>query len=627
MGRIASREEQVTSLTRRDPLAFGITYLDLLDGKAWSLTNRAWCVEPYSVLNPWEIEKYPIGTARRETVIKSTQAGVSTLGMTKMFHMATGWPCRIAYGLPRQQDTIDMVTTRIDPMIGASKYLKELLGTPDSAHAKKLGDTYIYFMELSVEPRMLPIDFVIADEVDLCNPDNLSTLSNRMDASRWALSLYLSTPTISNFGIHASYVTSDMRKWVVRCPACGHDQVLDWEKNIRVVGSQDRPTKVYYGCGACDKELTLPIIQEYGRWVAEHPDLSSEHIGFHVSQMMTKEAGELWRHFRDPQTKISEFYRKRLGMPYEIGGGSIEREDFLVSCFDEPYDFESVRDNDSYYYMGVDQGNELQVVVVKKKKGHTRKMVVHIERIPLDIGFSRLPKLMAMYGVRRCVIDGNPNRHSALNFQKMFPGRVILADYIEGQKQALKTAKDVKTKTILSVSINRTAGFDGLSESIKDGAWQLPGNAQAIHPEVELLIDHVTSMRRDVEDRRTASGVIEVAVWKKLRADHYAHSMLYASVAETIDTSRGSKIKIIGDSEPDTKEEENEDDPLTKETYQGIVWFLAEVPKEQMEEHLLHNKDADYKAPFPLSYKITRVLEKYTEEDMLLAMEKFINST
>lgn len=237
-------ENEYTSLARRDPLSFGLLYIDLLEDKIWDFETRAWLPEIYGAVNPWNIERYPVGLSRRLVVEKATQVGISTLAMTKMFHLASNWPVRIGYTLPRQQDTIDIVTTRIDPMIRHSPYLREKLGVPDSTHAKQFGDSYLYFMELTVEPRMIPLDALYVDEVDLSEPDNVDIVSNRMDASRWKLATYLSTPTIPNYGIHKFYNSSDMREWLVKCPKCNYWQTLDWEQNLRVVGAANNPTRV-----------------------------------------------------------------------------------------------------------------------------------------------------------------------------------------------------------------------------------------------------------------------------------------------------------------------------------------------------------------------------------------------
>lgn len=624
---MAVSKDELMSLVRRDPLAFGITFVDLLEDKQWEVESRAWVKEIYATANPWLIEKYP-GEARRMVVTKSTQSGISSMAMTKALHFAVNWPTRIGYTLPRQQDTIDFVTTRFDAVIRSSDYLKSKLGVPDSTHAKRIGNSYIFFMEMSTEPRMLPIDSLYVDEVDLSNPDNLASVLNRLDASRWKMVTYLSTPTVPNYGIHGLYNGSDMRQWLVKCPKCGTEQPMDWEVNLRIVGPQNNPVKVFYGCAACNSEITVQHMQT-GRWVAQHPELSKDLVGFHVHQLLTTPADQLYKIFRDPQTKLIEFYRKRLGKPYEVGGGSIERDDFLATCFDAPYVPELENDGKSTYYMGADQGNELQVLVAKVEPHTRRPKLVHVERIPIQKGFDRLAQLMDIFRVRKAVLDANPNRHDAIKMVKRFPGRILIADYSENQKEAWRTSKgmaEMKNVTT-NVTINRTTGFDALMDSIKQGHWQMFGEPPNLDPEVELVIDQVTALKRDVETRRTAGGETQVNVWRKLRADHFAHSWLYLKTAWEAEKGRNVKVAVIGavsagEDDPDVVLDDRYKPP--EEIVKTLTSLLAEVPAHQLTEFIEMSGSNEYELPFPLSYKLGLCRELYTDMDILYVMQELI---
>lgn len=619
MSKPSKMQLELASLARRDSLSWGILYLNLLHGRKWDVAGRLWAPDMYAAVNPWIIERYPVGEARRLVIQKATQVGISTTALTKMFHFTTNWPVRIFYTLPRQQDVLDFVTTRIDPMIAQSPYLRSLLHKPDSAHAKGLGDSYLFFMELSVEPRMMPADALYVDEYDLSDPDFASTAVNRLDASNWKLQMFLSTPTVPNYGINGMWSISDMREWLVKCPQCNHEQPLDWEINLRYLGPANNPTKVYYGCAKCDRELTISHIQT-GRWVAKAPERSYDTIGFHVHQMLTHPAWELYNIYRDPQTRLVEFYRKRLGKPYEIGGGSLERDDILASCFDELYDFEPGYDGQSTYYLGADQGNEIQVLVAKLLPNSQQFKIVHIEIVPISKGFDRISQLIKLYHVRKAVIDANPNRHEAIRQVRRFPGKVLIADYIE-QKEIYTPKRGLKEfpKILTTVTINRTGGFDALMDTIKRGQWQLPGTPPDLHPDTELLIDHVTALKRDIQTRRTQSGEVEAAVWVKLRAEHLAHAWLYLKTAADIDRSRGARIAVIGVTTSDTKETPAPTDQPDSQTIKAILSLLAEVPAEQISQFLA---DENNELPFPLSYKLGKAKKEFELDDILWVMRK-----
>ena len=320
-----------------------------------------------------------------------------------------------------------------------------------------------------------------------------------------------------------------------------------------------------------------------------------------------------------------EFYRKRLGIPYELSGGSITREDFLINSFTEPYHEEFMKeDKGSSYYMGVDQGNELQVLIGKISDDNPDIIkTVHSELVDpiapsgedsLDYGFSRIGKLMNLYKIRRCVIDADPNRHDALSLRKDFPGRVILADYAE-HKEDIKIKRDRKTKTITNVTINRTTGFDNLLDIIKKGRFLLYGDASKIPQDVELIIDQITAIKRDVEIRKTRAGEIEVAVYRKVREDHFAHAASYLISAAELDKSGKGRVAILGATDQD--ETENLDEKEWNDIVKGVINYLAEVPTGQLQEYVLNYDDPDYEMPFPLYFKIKVTLNEYTLDDVL----------
>jgi len=547
--------------------------------------------------------------------MKPTQVGMSTAAAVKMFHFADNWPVRIIYMLPRQQDYIDFVTTRIDPMIQASERLSSLLGIPDSTRAKQIGDSYLFFMESTVEPRMMPADAIMIDELDLSVPENVATALNRLDDSRWRLKFYFGTPTLPNYGVHGRYLLSDRRHWLVKCPSCNEWQELDWEENLRVIGNMEDPDEVYLGCVHCSHRFTLPEIQQ-GQWVAEKPDRSDESVGFHISQLMVHPVETLYKHYIDPEQTITEFYRKRLGKPYELEGGSVSREDFLTTAFDDPYMEEIAHDGRSRYYMGLDQGNELQVVIAKIEPNSRRPKIVRIELIPFtdvdesNAGFQRVQKLMRLFKIRRCIADADPNRHSIRALQNKMPGRVIMADYTN-IKQRFQYKKE--RGVIRVVNINRSEAFDDLMDSIREAYWALPGFPPNLPMAVENLISHVTSLKRDIEERRTASGLKKTVVWRRLRPDHLAHSMLYLKLAIEIDTGAHHKIAVIG---IPTEEDTQEEDDLTywpkPDIIARIVPRLSEVPQEQAQiyfERQMAGTLSLEQLPFPLRAKL-KVLTK-----------------
>lgn len=611
-------QKRIESLATKDILAYGISYVDLLENKEWKVGSRKWMKEIYAVSNPYNIEQNPAGIARTMSIQKSTQCGMSTMAAVRMFHFADFWPVRIIYMLPRQQDYIDFVTTRVDPMIRNSERLSTLLGFPDSTRSKRFGGSYLFFMESTVEPRMMPADAVFIDEFDLSEMKNVATAQNRMDDSSWRLTYFFSTPTVPNYGVNATFNNSDKREWFVKCPKCGHLQELDWDKNLRVIGPLQRPKEVFFGCLKCDTPLTLEQIQE-GFWVPEYPEKSKDHIGFHVSQMMTHTPEHLYSIFLDPLTDITEFYRKNLGKPRELGIGSLEREDMLINCFNEEAQYEDFTDGKSTYYMGVDQGNELQLLIGKVPRGGGNPKIVHLESIPFDKGFERLGQLMKLFRIKRMVIDADPNRHAARDLQKDFLGKILLADYSATTVDWSTKTDDRGVKT--NVVIGRSEGFDRLIASIKDSEWTLPGELPNLPIDTETIIDHITAIKRDVEKRKTPSGEKDVAVYRELRASHFAHAWLYLKTAIEIDRGKAFRTAVVGSKENVSGEDVRIINELPNTVTLGISRLLAEVPTKQL---IWYVENSTGEMPFPLSHKVKLAMHDDYSEDQIKEVAKYI---
>jgi hypothetical protein len=614
-------QEKMSAAALKDILSFGITHVPLGDAKQWAVDTRAWMVEMYKVVNPYLIEKYPESYPRTFVCTKSTQAGITTMALVRMLHFMTHWTGRVMYMMPRQKDVLDLVGTRLDPLLKASPMLNGLRGIPDNMQTKAIGNSFVYFQEGTMEPRSIPIDLLFVDEVDLTAPENIGTATNRLDDSSWKLRYYLSTPTVNNYGIHKMWLASDMRKWLVKCPKCNKEQEIQWDQNLRMEGNPANPTSVYYGCHSCDAEITLSHMQT-GRWVAERPELSDTTVGFHVHQMLTTPARVLYAQFRDPLETEVEFHRKRLGMPFELDGGSLEADDVYAGCYlDEPYEKEIRHDGESTYYMGVDQGNQLQVTVCKIIPGHEYPKVVRIELVnPDDGGFERIGNLMRFFRVKKCVIDANPNRHSAIDLATSFPGRIYIADYNESGVWYTTKPKKSGIKKYHQVYMDRTLSFDNLFTDIRNGQWGLYGDVVSLPQDIHLIVDQVTALKRDVEERTRGGIKIEVPVYRSVRADHLGHSWSYMNVAVDLGRVGVGKIAIVSAQQPDT-----DDDivlGMAEETYKAILWQLAEVKKDEIKEWLYDGVEPSVVLSHKLSF-----LTMYDDDLIREAMEYYLLTT
>jgi len=492
--------------------------------------------------------------SREIVVIKPTQIGMTTLMLCKMLHFAHYHPVRVMYTLPRQDDVYDLVNGRVSSMFRDSPLLSSMIGSSDNVRFKVYGDSYLHFMESSVTPRMLDVDCLVNDEIDMSNQDNLEQYIARLDASEYKIHWRISTPTVNGFGIDSLFDKSDKKRWIIKCPRCNHEQELIWDNNIRNSGGE-----TWYACGQCDREFTPDIVQS-GSWIADHPgrDIS----GYAVSQMMVTSIppSSLWEDSKTMRTK--NFYNLRLGKPYTQSTGSITRQLIYDKCIRNTHGKEYAG---SGYFMGADQGNDIHVVI-GKAVGDTIE-IVYMDVIPLERGFDELYVLMDRFGIQQAVIDGLPNRHSANSFASFYRGgRALMAFYTQ--------TPDVYKENALGfrVEINRSIAFDYLYEKINAGEIALYGDKTNLTNELRLAVSHLASMRRDEVLTNTKMGGEKTEVaWVHSGPDHFAHAINYLNVAVDLATSSsGFRITRLG--EP--KQSDSDDEEVVTEQFNNNPYVL-----------------------------------------------------
>lgn len=501
------------------PFIWSINNIRLPKGVKWDFTHRQWQIPFFD------------DRAKRTVTIKSTQMGITIINLCRALHFANYHRARIMYTLPRQDDVTDLVNSRILEMLRESPNLVGKVGDIDNVRLKKFGNSHIHFMESSVVPRMLDVDYLVNDEVDMSDQDNLDQYIARLDASEYKIQHKLSTPTMHGFGIAKEFELSDQKYWIVKCPRCNHGQVLDWDKNVRHENGQ-----TWYVCSKCDRTLTAETIQK-GEWVAKHPGRPIS--GYSISQMMATyiSPNKLWEDYQKMATK--NFVNLRLGKPYTPTSNAITRANLFKNCFQTGHDKAATGNG---YYIGVDQGNELHACVLRKVED--RLEIVHLEIIPFDQGFDKIHRLIERYNARCVVIDAGPNRHSAAKVASEYRNnRVVIADYSTSTTSLYKEQKGEAR-----VVINKVDAFDNLSDLINAGKIQFYGTRSTIDQMTTLAVDHLSNMRRnDIEQRSQLGGVSIKPTWANVGPDHFADAINYAVIASDMREKISLSVSIVGD--------------------------------------------------------------------------------
>jgi len=533
--------QQLKDQATRDPMAFGMTYITLPNNIKWEY--RQWLPEIYNSINPYNIQN---GTdrCRKATIIKSTQSGLTTAGLVKTLHMMAEFDLNVAYSLPRDQDVIDLVRAKLNPIVRNSPYIQGLLGNVDAVKMKQIGSSFLYFMSMTTEPRMLSADAIMNDEIDLSDPNNLATMPNRMDDSDWKLTLNYSTPTIKGYGVDALYAKSCQYEWMVKCPHCGLQQVLDWGRNIEIKGMKLNPDEARYVCRKCRGTMTVEDFAK-GEWVAQVPDLVNFHKGYHISQMMFYDPFDLYLHSVDPNSSVQEFYRKRLGVPYSSGNTDINYDWLMDNAVYDDAELDEGR-----LYIGVDQANTISIVIIMVKGDSIE--VVFAEEFEND-GWLELDRLLNKHRFSGGVIDADPNRNTATNISKNTDGLIKIADYHTRIKALYKVTRD-EEKKVEHVTIRRSQAFDNLMEKIKEGNIYVSSEEGRVPDWARLLFTHIGNLRRDVEENNTALGTEQKITWRHVGPDHLAHALLYALIASFEGGKNQFHVRYSGRKDSDKKD-------------------------------------------------------------------------
>ena len=493
----------------QSPILYCASTIVLGNSIPWDFANRLWQVE---IMNLWHPDV---------VIKKPTQVGITTTCVVRGIHFADVYDGRVIFSFPRQKDVTDYVQTVMKPIIDNSPILQTRRKGIWQVYNHSIGNGFLSFMECSVEPRAIPTDWVINDEVDKSDQDNLEKFRNRTDASRWKIHWKMSTPTIPGFGIDMAFQNSDQNEWIVTCPHCNHKQFLTWEKNIK---TRDE-TFVYYGCSKCDKQLPNEAIIN-GSWEPMSPGKGKAR-GYHITQMMLPLLHTAPSLMRASNRALSQktFFNLNLGEAQHSAAGGFTPELFNAYTFSGDYDTEIPLPN-KRYYMGVDQGDKLDVAIFEWTgvvfRPVFKKVIVSIE----GKAFDELEKIQAEWNPILTVVDRHPNAQSAVAFRG---GRrnVILSYYSD----IIQTIYDKPDENGV-FAIHKVEALDAFRRWIIDGKIQLPGNPGSPSSMANDIIESFCTLKRD-EEERTVSGVRRlVAVYRKAPGrDDLANACLYAFVA------------------------------------------------------------------------------------------------
>lgn len=458
----------------------------------------------------------------KEIVVKKgSQIGISTWAIIKALHDAKFWGINQIHTLPTVQDVQKFVPSKVNLMIKMNPCIfQDISGDVDAVTQKQIGNAFIFYRGTFMEREaiMLTSDRNIYDEVDKSNANVIRDYSSRLSASRIAEKIYISTPTIPNFGIDKLWLESDQKHWRFNCPRCGFRQHMEWEKNV------DLEREIYV-CQKCHSELISETIRG-GNWEAKYS--GREMSGYWIPQMIAT-----WRSAKDLIKELADaedeeyFFNYILGIAYLNPESKIPASLILKNLSSEKNDGMNCA-------MGVDVGGKELHVILGTEKGIFG--ITKIEDQPSKTKWQRLGELIEVYEARFCVIDGEWNTNEAYEFARKYPDKVYLNWYKEDPKkiaivrfadEGKFTAKTKDWEEEIKVLTDRNRIMDALIDDLRKGKYKF--NFKVGDERITELVEHLQTMYS-----RTVTDQIgqEKREWvSSTGKDHFWHALIYFKIA------------------------------------------------------------------------------------------------
>lgn len=471
-------------------------------------------------------------------MMKATQVGITEYLIIRTL-VAAASGRGVFYVLPTGNLVGRFVKNRIDRSIDFTPFYKSMIRNKASRFAesvslKHIGEGSIAFVgsNSSAGFTEYPADDLVIDELDECDQGNLNMAVERLSASENKRIIKVANPTIPNFGIDDEYKASDKKEWLLKCPACGEWQELDFFKNVveEVEKGQfvlmdeewDRESgkDIKVLCRKCRKPMDR---HADGSWVAQEE--SSPISGYRMNKLVAKniKVSEIVERFdkgQENDEKLKRFYNGDLGLPFLASGAKISLEDLAAAIGEFGYKSESKK---KPCVAGVDVGNKLHTWVGEIQSNGDIHLIFNgmlDEKEDID-------ELHRRYRILFGVIDAGPEKRLSRAVISKHKG--WFACYYGADVR--KETADPKTKY---VRVDRTATLDEVRENLIIGKIKLPKGADRQAPlrkkekVSELFYELMTSTRIFNEKRQRYEWV------EGSNPDHYFHAANYMNIAYKI---------------------------------------------------------------------------------------------
>lgn len=541
--------------------------------KKWSFDGHEYQIE---ILN----DTTPLLNAR-----KCSQVGFSEITARQALGIsAIRQGIHIIYTLPTAAFSRVFTKSRVDPVIESSRTLSDMLSKDvDGSDQKRIGNSFIYFRGTigQASAISIPASALIHDELDFSDLDNVTTYSSRLghEEESAIFKRQFSTPTASGRAIDAAFKDGSQKYYAVRHDACGKVVVPDFYADSVIPGYDDDTLKIraedlrvssyqfdlaYLKCSACGGKISQEnlINPEKRMWVAKYPDrdIASYQVSpFDVAKI--NPPSRTWKQVGDFK-RYADWVNFKLGLTSDDAENSV-----LASIFEQnnPYGnfysyewtppIEWEEDVDPMFYgcyAGLDVGKTSWFTVGIREpydygnEGKRRKMILlYAERIQQDgndwLG-TRVGQLLRVFGINKLVIDAGPDFTTSMGLVQRYPGQVFACRYAPSVRKTKEGGLVNSEVEELSgvVTTYRTGSLDDMVKGLNSGLVVL---CRMPEEEKATMVAHLKSMKKAPKVNDSGEVDPDKMVWETIGndGDHYAHSLNYLLIAESLDISAVNK--------------------------------------------------------------------------------------
>lgn len=465
--------------------------------------------------------------------MKATQGGFTEIEVLRSLHAMINklHPLGDLYMFPTTDDVNEFSKSRFNPLIlsnkeAIGKYVKAGGKGTDTASLKKIHNAFLYLrgarlsqkisdVNESSKMRGIPVDSIKFDEVDLMDEDVIAKARGRYGHSMVKEEVFISNPLIPGEGIDKIFSTSDQRHYFRRC-GCGtwtSPELTFMDDPQRCVGIRKDGTG-FIRCNKCGGEVRFNRGAKAEWVISVHANSDFMH-GYRWSQLTSvfNDPAEILEAFTNPpEGNLADVYRLRLGLPYIAAEDKLTTAE-VYNCCNNDTQFSS---HSGPCAMGVDVG-DIKHIIVGIKTGNDQYTILKTVRLS---SWNDIHDLAKKFNVKSAVIDIDPFRDAAADFQTKETYRIFLCEYSDNPAytRTWDTIKGI-------VKDYRTALFDESHRMVvTPGMLTIP----RFCPEIKEFAKQICNAYKILEtNKRTGRRVYRY----RGKKEHYRNALNYFMLA------------------------------------------------------------------------------------------------